>query len=183
MQEIKNYTWTLVLLLSFVSCSDENVKVVHQHYYDLSAFFKQEASALYRSRMAMEKQIIKDGLSEKKKFINVNWLSELKPFIDCDINKPAWVNSYQTDTIHLSADSMKVVFKAIETQLPIRKIELTLYKQKVCNVQINKECDNFYYQSSDLYVYQSTKGFEISGSQKVRLLDKTSYRINATFMH
>ena len=177
----KSYFILIITTLILSSCNDETIKVASPEYYNLSAFFHQEAKALTIANMKLDKQIIKDSIKEKKSFGKINWLNELSPFIECDINKPAWIKSYQTDTILTNA-GMKITYKAIEEKLPVQTIELSFSKNKITDISIHKVRHNFYYQSEDLYSYHVQKGYEISGSQNVRLLDKTYYQIIALYL-
>ena len=172
----------ILFALMLTSCSDENVKVLHQHYFNLADFFRKEAAVLQKQNFKMQKQIIKDRVKEMKTFDQLIWQKELKPFADCDINKPAWINSYQTDTTYSSGGNMFISYKAKEETLPVRSIVLTINNSKIEEIIIHKERHNFYYQSNDVYIYRTMKGFEISGSQNARLQEKTTYHINAEFI-
>ena len=172
----------IITVFLLASCNEETIKVASNKYYDLAAFFRLEAKTLDNLNMKLEKKIVKDSIIEEKSFEKINWLNELSPFIDCDINKPAWINSYRTDTLQTNV-GMKVVYTAIEDKLPVRTIELTINKNKITEITTHKVRHNFYYQSEDLLTYHVQKGYEISGSQNVRLLDKTYYRIIALYLH
>ena len=180
---MRTFSCLLLIATTLASCGeDDMVKTSKVKYFDLVDFFHHEAKALAAADLKMEKQIIKDNIKEKKEFNKINWQEELKPFSDCAINKPAWVNSYQTDTMQIK-DGVKVVYTAREAKLPVRTIELMLKGNMVTDITIHKVRQNFYYQSEDHYSYHVLKGYEINGSQNVRLLDKTNYQISAVYMY
>ena len=166
----------------FISCGEENVNAVHQNYYDIAAFFKNESAAMQKNNMKTEKVIVKDGIKDARSFTNVDWQKELKPFADCDINKPAWINAYNVDSIPSAGNRMQIIYSAKEEKMPLRRIEINSMNDSVQMITIHKERHNFYYQSDDHYTYHSGKGYEINGSQKVHFLDKTVYEIKSTFI-
>ena len=173
----------LILVILLTSCGEENINSEHKQYYDIAYFFKQESVALQKNKMKIVKQIIKDGAKDLKTFDNINWQKELKPFADCDINKPAWINSYLTDTITLKNGGITITYTAKEEKLPVRRIKISFTNENLIeDIVIRKERHNFYYRSDDWFVYRAMKGFEIKGSQKVHFLDETIYEISAIFI-
>ena len=173
----------LFLTAFIISCEEEKINTSHKKYFDIAAFFKQESAALQKNKMKIVKQIIKDGAKDLKTFDNINWQKELKPFADCDINKPAWINAYRVDTIPLKNGRINVTYTSQEEKLPVRSIKISFTNDNLIeDIVIQKERHNFYYRSYDWYVYRAMKGFEIKGSQKVHFLDETVYEISAIYI-
>ena len=172
----------LMILLFVASCSNDTIIIPHT-YFSLSNYFKEQAEELQKNKMKINKKINRNNEQETKLFTDVDWKKELKPFLECDINKPAWIQSYQTDTIFSNQGLMKVNYKAKEENLAVRSIVLSINnKNNVVEITIHKVRHNFYYQSDIVYTYNVTKGFIIIGRQHVRLLDQTVYHIEGNFI-
>lgn len=174
---MKNYFLLFVILLC--SCNKSETVSIHK-YFDLKKYFEAEASRLQSGNMQLEKVLIKGNQSENIHQDSVNWNKTLAPFISCDINKPSWSNSYSVDSIR-SDSSLTVIYKGIEENLPVRTIEIIWKNEIITSIKIYKEKNSFYYTSSETYDYNSS-GFNMTGKQKVRLMDEVSYEIKGMFI-
>ena len=167
----------LILFLLLYGCT-EKIKPVNRNYFDISGFFKKEAARLNDAGTGIIKSVETNDSNEVQTFDSINWMYELRPFIECDINKPAWSNSYKTDTIS-DHDVLSVIYTATE-DIPFKKVQIRVKAGVIHSVEIWKQRKNIYYNISEHYTY-SPAGYTISGGQKVRFLDKTEFIISATF--
>lgn len=172
----------ILCAIFFVSCNNktENTTEV-KPYFDLKKYFSQQAYLLNKEQTQLQKQIIKDGKTEEKKFTTVNWQSELNPFSDCDINKPSWFHSYFSDTT-FAAGEMRVKYLARDASLPVQQLLISFENNHVKRMYIDKVSANNYYHSKNTYAYTPSQGFTINGSQEVMLARKTNYSIVAKFV-
>ncbi len=174
-----------ILLLCFLllaSCSNKTeLSEETKPYFDLNKYFSQQVDLLNKQHTKLQKQISKDSKTEEKMFNTVNWQNELKPFFDCDINKPSWFHSYFTDTT-FAAGEMRVKYLARESSLPVRQLLVSFENNQVKRIQVDKETSNSYYKSKNNYTYTPAEGFSINGSQEVMLARKTNYTIIAKFI-
>ncbi len=174
-----------ILLLCFLVLAGCNNKTEHEQetkpYFDLNKYFSEQVEVLNKQQTKLQKQISKDNKTEEKTFNTINWQSELKPFSDCDINKPSWYHSYFTDTT-FAAGEMRVKYIAREPSLPVRQLLISFENNQVKRLHVDKETSNSYYHSKNNYTYTADKGFTINGSQEVMLARKTNYTIVAKFI-
>ena len=171
-----------LMILFTVSCANDNVALPH-NYFSLTTYFKKQMKKLQEEKMKLNKVISRNNETQTKTFIDVDWEKELTPFLECDINKPAWIQSYQTDTLISSLGLIKINYTAREDHLPVRSIVLSFNAtNELMDITIYKKRHNFYYQSDIVYTYNAKKGFIISGQQHVRLLDQTVYHIEGNFI-
>jgi hypothetical protein len=173
---------TYLYLLLFVSCTSktENITEV-KPYFDLKKYFTEQAGILNKQDTKLQKQITKDGKTEVEQFTSVNWQLELKPFSDCDINKPSWFHSYFADT-NFVAGEMRVKYIARDASLQVQQILLIFENNQLTRLYIDKESINSYYHSKNSYAFIPAEGFSINGAQEVMLARKTNYSIVAKFV-
>ena len=150
-------------------------------YFDLKNYFAEQGKILNDRKVHLYKQITKDGKSEEKIFNQTDWQKELKPFSDCDINKPAWIHSYFVDTV-VSTKNRRVRYVARESSLPVQQLNFVFEKNKLIQLSIHKQTANSYYTSKNDYVFIPDSGYTINGSQEVMLAEKTNYSIKAKFV-
>jgi hypothetical protein len=151
-------------------------------FFSISDYFKEQAEKLSKSGISLQKKLIKDGKEEFQLQHDVDWEVQLRPFLESDINKPAYIRSYATDTIFLD-NEMKVVYKALESDLPVQLIELT-FSDEICKkVAIEKLKDNAIYVSKQHLVFELNKGHTISGKIRVQKLLESNYFISAAYIN
>jgi len=170
----------LLLSLIFFACNPKNEIKLTNNFFNLKDYFKRQSELLQKNKIHLNKKIAKDGKEENIDFETINWEKELRPFEDCDLNKPAWKKSYQVDTFYLSSQT-HLLYKALEPKLSIRKLEVIFRSDTVYMINILLEKNNAYYQSHQQLHYEPWKGYNIIGSQKVIFTDSTTFNIKAVF--
>ena len=167
-------------MIVFTSCnSSEGTKTSNQ-FFQVKEYFNKQAEVLQKNNIHLQKSINRDHKEESKNIVTVDWKKELRPFEDCDLNKPAWKKSYKADTFHLS-NQTQLIYTALEPKLSVRKLEVILCADTIFMVNILIEKKNAYYQSSQRLHYEPWKVYTVIGSQKVILANPTNFNIKATF--
>ena len=166
-------------MLLLFSCN-KNEKVKINKYFDLENYFKQEAQRLQRGGFKLEKKLVEGPYSETVLIDSADWKKMLSPFMSCDINKPAWINSYASDSI-VSGDSSRVIYTAKEKGLQIRRVEIFFIDKTPFEIKIERTRENFYYTSKEIYNYHPD-AFVINSKQKVRLMSEERYQITGRFV-
>src|SRR5437868_4105224 len=82
------------ILLAIGSCKQVGGTVDNKKFFDLKAYFTSEVARLTKSDPLVAKTAVQNKESETLRQHIKNWDSELSLFVDADINKPAWANSY-----------------------------------------------------------------------------------------
>ncbi len=173
---LKNLSF-IVLLFCLSSCSQEEANRGKVYfYYDLKGFLKQEASRLNKDSNLINKQITKNDETEKRKVKITDWQKELDLFINSDINKPAWKDSYQVQKF-----PQKIVYVAKDEDLKTRRIEIKFVNNKVIQIIIDNLVDNYLYTSKEHLVYNSKTNYIIDKYQKVLLIGENNYQILGMF--
>src|SRR5690606_5344233 len=93
-------------LPAFFSCNgdgDVSAAVTRpEPYFSLAGYFGGEATRLQHRNPEIVKTVSKNGDEEQRRIRVADWKDEFGLFIDADINKPAWQNSYRVDSTDTS---------------------------------------------------------------------------------
>lgn len=163
----------LLLFIFFSSCSETEVKSSQKQYIDLKGIIEGEILKLKRSKTRVNKIVIYNGKSESSLNIRVKWEDELALFVESDINKSAWQNSYRVTETTGSTE--------IHTNDPNLKTKLILirYNQKKepTYIHIKNQTNNSLYETSETLTFIPDSLYTIIKDQKVILLGKNRFEI------
>src|SRR5947209_5408007 len=117
-------TFLVILsLLSLVACTDDQTRQRTDAYYDLETFVKGQITTLDSLQPEVNKRVVSGETQESKALTTVQWKKELDLFVQADLNKPAYRNSYVTE--RLSAHTLIYRAKAGE-DVPVKYLKLEL---------------------------------------------------------
>lgn len=145
-------------------------------YFDIKGFFTADAARLNRLHPAITKTVAHNGISQTRKIVITDWLREFDLFINSDINKPAWSQSY---TVQKSEDML--IYKAMLPDLKTRSVVVKLSGSKVQWIMINNYTKNILYENAEKLTYFPDSLCRIQKLQHVRLLGKNEYDIKEVF--
>jgi hypothetical protein len=83
----------LLIYIFFVSCKQEN-QITNKKYFDLKGFSESIIKGLENKRPEVTKVWQIGNQKETKSIRDVDWNKELSLFVDADLNKRAFINSY-----------------------------------------------------------------------------------------
>lgn len=156
-----------------VSCSENKERAIHpfEKYFD----FSEEILRLEKENPLIKKNLTK---GEKTESITdtVNWKNELAPFLEADINKPQFKDSYE---IISKENSVKYVSK--EKNLPVKIMEILYSEDEISEVFIKREVDNFITKSHYELRYFPKNGYSISAKQSVLFLYNEEFFLEGKF--
>lgn len=177
---IKFLLYSLPLLLLFCGC-EEKPMIQRTHYFSMTHFLNSEIKQHQLAKTALLKQVSRDITKEERKLIAPRWEHELKPFFECDIDKPAWYLAYDCDSVQ--TDSMlQIVYVAIDQKAPVRRFQVDLIKESVQLIDVIFEKTNTWFSMKRHLVYKPESGYQISGEQHMALSDPSFFEINVTFI-
>src|SRR5690606_13393364 len=146
-------------------------------YFDLETYFLEEIQRLQKDNPTIKKTVWIDGVPETKSLKISKWANELDLFLNSDINKPAWRNSYQVDSTQ-----NQLIYKANEKGLRTRWIQIRKNAQgDLVQISIRNETDNMIYRTEEILNYFSDSLYSIEKNQRVRILGKHQYRFQGEF--
>ena len=169
-----------ILLISFLilGCTSSSKKdeVRKIYYFDLKSYFQNLADSLNRNQKTIHKIVAKNGVKEEKNIQVTDWKNEFALFIDADINKSAWQDSYTKDST-----ANNIIYKAKDEDLKTRSISIYLTKGKPKQIIIKTKVDNLLYHSEENLTYNDGLSYQIKKHQKVILLGLNDYLIEGKF--
>jgi hypothetical protein len=148
---------------------EDGVKI---KYFDLKAYFKADSARLSKLNKPILKTVNHNGVIESKEVKIDDWSRELSLFIESDINKPAWRDSYSVQTTPTI-----VIYTATDDDLKTREIIVNKTGDKVKYIVIYNYTKNILYYTKEKLTYMPDSIYKIEKTQHVRLLGLNKYVI------
>ena len=162
-----------MLLSALQSCNPGAVRSgTAMKYFDIAGYFKADTARLMKNNPLVNKTVTYNGGIENKIVHIGNWGQELNLFIQSDINRPAWRNSYSV----LNTDSL-IIYKANTRDLRTTEILIKKVKGKVKYILIFNQTKNLLYETKEKLSYFPDSVYQIEKSQSIKLMGKNLYRI------
>jgi hypothetical protein len=173
------------LLLGACSSSTDDTVQTPTSYYDLKGFITQQITELKKRKPLVAKQMRVGETSESAQTTDIDWGKELDLFAQADLNKKAYLSSY--DTSNPDPNTVIYALKSGE-KLPVKFLKITLdaTHQKPARIEAQLSEDNQLYDSAKTLTLTATmrpegvwmvKTYEISGFQHLALTDKKAFRV------
>lgn len=163
------------------SCTDTEPPVTAQAqppYFSLETYFKAEAARLQKLAPPVSKTVNKNGAQETHTVEIGKWENELMLFIESDINKSAWRQSYQMDSVHNT-----VVYRSLEPELRTRQITVERHENgDIKHIGIQNGVANMLYRSDEKLDYYPDSLYRIDKKQHVAIIGENAYTITGAFI-
>lgn len=171
-------------LFLIASCSQKQEEKTSEpgKYFDLVAYFHNEATALNAAKPEITKTITKDGETETHTFSDtINWKKELKIFSENGINKPAWSSSFAADTITEDGKNI-ITYKADDKKISVKEIKIfTDNSWQPTEICIKRNAKNFLYTSEQVLCYIPAKSYRVDSEMHVRWTFDTKFSVEGVF--
>ena len=163
-------------------CLENNTpQNLDKNYFDLKEYFVKKGRLLTKQNTSIEKILITNRDTQRVYLQNVNWEVELLPFINSDINKPAWKNSYRIDSVFNASSLTSISYTSLE-DLEIKHLQIHFSDNKVQHIFIESAVNNYIYNSAQVLSYSTDKGYSIEGEQDVIIGKDLHYKIDVNFI-
>ena len=170
----------LLLVLS-VSCNEKELSKSKLQYFDLARFVSDEAKKLTAQKLQVEKTVFLNGKEEKKRVMIDNWTNELNAFKDADINKKSFLSKFMVDSIR-NDDNLLIRYTALDKKFRTRELSIQYDADKnPKKITATVLTSNVLYSSNQQLIYETGKGYWISGKQAIRFLESDSFYVNVRF--
>lgn len=154
---------SIILIASATGC----VEPIRQDstYFNCKKHFMALADSFQKNGAGLEKTIVSDNGPEQKTIDAPMWKTELSPFIEIDINKPALRGTYKISEKNRMPEGTITIYESLEPTATVRKLEVAYDLQKnVTGVRAVTATSNPYHASTDTLVYNSNGTYEIHAS-------------------
>lgn len=166
------FLFSLLLIFFLPSCKPDNIQDGTANYFDLKGYFNTDIKRLSKLNHPILKSVTHNDVTETKKVKIANWESELNLFIQSDINKPAWRDSYSVQNT-----GNAIFYRAKTPDLKTRLIVINKSGNKVKWILIYNYTKNILYQTTEKLSYFPDSVYIIQKYQKVRVLKANRYLI------
>lgn len=180
--------FTFINAITFIACNNTStettgIKNLEKKYFDLSKVIQKDIDYNTKNNCSEEKTVYIEYHKETKKIDTANWQEELKPLLECDINKPAWKGQFFVDTI--PNDVMKdttLQFRALDDKVSIRLMSVIYDKDKIKKIIIIKKISSFLFSTIQSIDYYPTLGFAIRGEQKALMMKAFDLNVDVKYV-
>lgn len=185
----------LALMASLIllqACEEPKAaKPVVKKFFDLEGFLDSQASYLNQMPVKVRKKVVINGEPESQQLQRLDWEKEFAFFNEADINKPAWRNSFTSDSIIDSKTGIKtVIHKATEEDVNVDwlKLNYVMPENRLQSIEAKVGGSNMLYASGRLMrinCFQDAndslriKSYDLKGYQKLILQDSVTFVVNA----
>lgn len=164
-----------IIISGLYSCKPD-VKVSKANFFDVKKYFTAEADRLGKLSPVISKSATHNGTTQTKTVNIKNWPAELDLFINSDINKPAWRDSYS----EVKTGDF-IIYKAKTDELKTREILIKQVNKKVVYIAIYNRSKNMLYNNSEKLSYFPDSLYQIVKRQQVRVVGTNNYKIEGFF--
>ncbi|MEZ4933248.1 MAG: hypothetical protein R2788_14140 [Saprospiraceae bacterium] len=164
-----------------VGTSESEIKQNTFKYFDLKGFIEKEAERL-AERTSFTKTVFVNGEQETKPLSHIDAKAELMPFSSSDINKPAWSDQYEIDSVfNQNKELIGLRYQSKDKKLKTKKMSIDFQKSKVVKVYIENATESSVATTYQTLTYRPEKGFSIESRQDVSLMDENQFKIEVSF--
>ena len=165
-------------LLLLFSCQDKKADISAQkeYYFSLNRYFQEEAKRLSSQSKPILKEVSRNSSTETKTVEIDNWEKEFGLFIESDINKLSWKDSYR-EVVNLDT----LTYVSIDPELRTQKVVVIKNHEKVTEIRIENKTKNVLYNSVEKLGYLPDSLYSIEKQQDVVFTGNNKYRITGIF--
>ena len=182
----KSFLWLLLVLGGgWMGCQMPTTDTTSSQegpFFDLEAFFEQEAAYLAQAAPQLDKTIRHNDREENRLVTVEDWAAELRFFSKADINRRAWEDQYQVDTVP-QKHGYQLQYIALNPTLQTQRLDIHVAADTVQSIIAIQKVDNQVYQSQRYLTYFPKQRYEIKQLQDVALLQDNDYLIQATYRY
>jgi hypothetical protein len=179
---MKKLVYVLCLLIGFSACQSGSAKMEVKKYYDLKGLIERQVEALKSEKPKVQKNISVNENTENQTIDSLDWSQELDFFTQADLNKPAFVSSYRTDS---SSMGVKYFLKETET-LPVKSLEVNRIGENGVEIRAFVSNNNYLYDTEKNLKLSIKNGqlidYQIDGFQKVVFGEKKMFKVTGTVL-
>lgn len=173
----------LFLAINLFSCSQKEAELSNEEYFfSLKNYFEKEAQRLTSEHALVLKEVKRNAESEEKEIEIQDWNKEFGLFIESDINKLSWKDSYQEIVRHNASGNLDtLVYKSKDPKLRTQEILIVKDDKQIKEIAIKNSVKNYLYSSIEELKYYPDSLYEINKKQEVILLGTNAYYISGYF--
>lgn len=165
-------------MISLSSCIKNKDKLTtnEEYFFNLKNYFEREAQRLTKKQTIVLKEVRRNSSFEIKEVKIQDWEKEFGLFIESDINKLSWKDSYQE-----IAHQDTLIFKSKDPKLRTQEITIIKENERIKEIFIKNIVKNYLYKSNEELVYYPDSLYQINKQQDVLVIGSNDYHISGYF--
>jgi hypothetical protein len=172
----------VIILLTFCAllsaCNEEIKENQVKKYFDLKGLIEKQIKTLNSQKPVVQKSVFMSDSLENQSVKTIDWAKELELFMQADLNKPAFIQSYQVDS---SAMGVKYTLKETE-KLPVKFLTISRAGEDGISIEALINSNNYLY-ATERHLKLSIKNseltdYQIDGFQKIVFGNRKVFKIN-----
>lgn len=153
------FGWIVLFVLTIAGCSNRTPDGPLV-FFDLKEFLAEEQLRL-GGHSDVSKTVEVNGTSETKELKAYDWQSEMALLNQWDINRPAWRDQYQRDTI-LDGQKSHIRYQSLDDKLQVQSMDIWQSGSQMDSILILTKVDNPLRTTRGIYRYQPAGGLAFS---------------------
>lgn len=173
----------LFFAISLSSCSQKESELSDEAYFfSLKNYFEKEAERLTNQHTLVLKEVKRNAEFEEKEIEIQDWQKEFGLFIESDINKLSWKDSYQ-ESVHQNTSGQQdtLIYRSMDPKLRTQEIKIIKDNKQIREIIIKNSIKNYLYSSVEELKYYPDSLYEINKKQDVIILGSNDYHISGHF--
>lgn len=185
------YTYLVVVLLmiasGFSSCNEaEEAQAAMDRkdtFFSLEKFFETEETRLQNQEVKIDKQIKINDQEEQKIIEHADFSREFSMFRKADINRPAWSDKYQADSLFENGILTNIHYKSLDPELKTQELSIDLdIRGIVEKITITSQTETALACNNNWMSYLPDEGYEIRTRQENRTAETLNIEIKGKFI-
>ena len=175
----------LILCLSILACQKgtRDVSILPSSFFDLKEFFMEEEETLSGKIKKLHKEIRINGKLEEQRLDSFDLKKELAIFIAADINRPAWLDQYQVDSLRDNRNVLTAIsYKALKNNLKTKELKVSYEAGIVSEIYVKKAISAMAASSFQELTYYKGKGYKNRNEQSMIFSKANTIQLDVKFL-
>jgi hypothetical protein len=183
------FIWPIMLgsvIFFSLSCTkNSSTLIVQKPYFDLTGFFDDQISQLYKDSSIIIKTANINGNTDQHEMPWTDWRKEFALFYASDINKGSFIGKYTVDTTTIDSLEKRITYKAIDKDLrtSLMEVNLSAHDNSIKLLHIINKSDHFLSSNMEELYYEPLKSYIVKSTQQMKLFGNDSYLIKGDIVN
>lgn len=183
MKIISQIVFFVIIVFCFSNCVEQtSVVKTEPSFFDLKEYFETQVTSLSEVKK-ISKTTLVDGKRIEKELDSIDFNQELKVFKESDINKIAWIDKYEVDSIYDEKSMLnQIIYKATDEKLRTQKLLISFNQSVVDTIEIFNNVSGNIAKLDQHLTYIPSYGYLIESTQKITLSKKHVLAVDVQFL-
>ncbi len=152
-------------------------------FFDLKAFMTQEINRLNSQKPTVKKTTGVNGQTETKTLQLKDFQTELKIFQEADINKLAWIDKYQADSVFVGNQLLSIAYTAMENKLTTKELKVDFKDGVVSKIHVATKASSIVTDVEKQLIYEPDIRYSILSKQNTTGSSPNEVKVEGEFLN